>query len=244
MKVITPNCRVQFTAEDIEFISEVLAKKRDHGPLIQELLSDERSRDLILDDEALFQALLDARLCLKISTHFYFYILVRNALRRAGIESREVADYVAEVLSEYSREDRRHLKAPSDGRPLDYFFEMLSALQGADDRSRFVIRAHMGNESLFMTGVFPDRIRRRAERRGYPDLTYFESLGRSSFKEASHHQLAERYHLSSVFETLGEQFQLARAALNDLADRVFSLTDSHASVDAILRHLDSPRGLA
>ena len=62
----------------------------------------------------------------------------------------------------------RHL--PGQTNPLDYFFEMLTALEKADDRTRFFIRVHMGNHSLFLAGVFPDRIRFRAEARGFPDL--------------------------------------------------------------------------
>ena len=62
------------------------------------LLADEESRDLILDDEALLHALLERGGCCRVSSHFYFYVLVRNVFRRADIGDRTVADYVAEVL--------------------------------------------------------------------------------------------------------------------------------------------------
>ena len=39
MKVIQPNCRVQFTAEDIAFIMAVLGKK-DDAPSLVALLTD------------------------------------------------------------------------------------------------------------------------------------------------------------------------------------------------------------
>jgi hypothetical protein len=42
---------------------------------------------------------------------------------------------------------------------------------------------HIGNYSLFLTGVFPERIRARAEQRGFPDLRYYESLGRSQYRD-------------------------------------------------------------
>ncbi|MBL9170887.1 MAG: hypothetical protein JNN07_24355 [Verrucomicrobiales bacterium] len=239
MKVITPNCRVQFTAEDVEFITKVLDRdgNRDseRASCLTELLADEASRDVLLDNEALLQALMDLRGCLRISSHCYFYILVRHALRRAGIQEREVADYIAEVLSEFSRADRLHIKSSPTGQPMEYFFEMLAALKEADDLSQFLIRAHMGNQSLFMTGVFPSRIRSRCESRGFPGLDYYESLGQSSFREASHHRLAERYHLAEVFDNLGAHFHQARQALNDLADRVFSVGEDYRSIDALLR---------
>ena len=224
MKVIQPNCRVQFTAEDIAFIMAVLGKKAD-APSLVELLTDLETRDLILDSDALFHALLEQRGCLRVSSHFYFYVLVRHVLRESGLDDRSVADYVAEMLTEFSRAERGRLVAPGHAAPLDYFFEMLAALQSADDRTAFCIRANIGNHSLFLSGVFPDRIRQRAERRGCPDLTYYEELGRINFRVAGNHRLAQRYDLAAIFETLSTRFANTRLALNDLAERVFSLGD-------------------
>src|SRR5207237_5632101 len=129
--------------------------------------------------------------CLKISTHFYFYILVRHVLRRTGIEDRAVADYVAEILAEYLHTERSRCTPPGGPAPLDYFFEMLAALQTADDRSRFLIRAHLGSHALFLAGGFPQRIRFRAETKGFPELRYFQYIGRTSLRVASEHHLPQ-----------------------------------------------------
>ena len=72
------------------------------------------------------------------------------------------------------------------------------------------IRAHIGNYSLFLTGIFPERIRVRAERRGFPDLKYFEAMGRSQYGAASDHRLAQRYELSEIFSTLSDRFEATR----------------------------------
>lgn len=225
MKVIQPNCRVQFTAADIDFIVANLGRKSGDIDCVTRLLSDPESRDAILDDEGLFHAVLENRGCLSISSHFYFYILVRHALRRAGIDDRIVSDYVAEILAEYSNIERTQCRVPGQSEPLNYFFEMLLALQRADDRNGFELRAHIGNHALFITGVFPDRIRVRAEKRGCPDLRYFEGIGQSSFRAASDHRLAQRYDLAGVFDTLGERFRTARQALNDLSERLLAWED-------------------
>ncbi len=225
MKVIQPNCRVQFTAADIDFIVANLGRKTGDADCVTRLLSDTESRDAILDDDALFHALLEHRGCLTVSSHFYFYILVRRVLRNTGIDDREVADYIAEILSEYSHLERTECRVRGEAAPLNYFFEMLLALQRADDRNGFELRAHIGSHALFITGVFPDRLRVRAERRGFPDLRYFEGVGQASFRVASDHRLAQRYDLARVFDTLGERFQTARQALNDLSERLLSWDD-------------------
>ncbi len=67
MKVIQPNCRVQFTARDIEFILNVLQPKVSTSDCLVRLLADEDTRDLILDDETLLHAVLEARSCLLVA---------------------------------------------------------------------------------------------------------------------------------------------------------------------------------
>ena len=225
MKIIQPNCRVQFTAADIDFIVRFLGRKTGDAECVTQLLADPDSRDAILDDEALLRALLEQRGCLAVSSHLYFYILVRHALRRGGLDDRVVADYVAEILSEYSNIERTHCRVAGQPEPLNYFFEMLLALQRADDRGSFELRAHIGSHALFITGVFPGRIRVRAEKRGFPNLRYFEGIGQASFRMAGDHRLAQRYELAGVFDTLAERFQTARAALNDLSERLLSWDD-------------------
>src|SRR6185369_13754233 len=129
MKMIQPNCRVQFAAEDIDFILSVLGQKIGTAECLIKLLADEDSRDLILDDEALFQALLERRGCLQVTSRFYFYVLVRHVFRRSDIQDRSVADYVSEVLSEFSSTERSKCVLPGQVHSLDYFFEMMTALE-------------------------------------------------------------------------------------------------------------------
>src|ERR1700752_1025073 len=123
MKVIQPNCRVQFPAQDIEFILEVLGRRIGTAECLVKLLADEESRDVILDDEALFHALLEKRGCLRVSSRFYFYILVRHVFRLSDIQNRAVADYVAEVLAEFSSAERARCIVPGQPAPCEYLFE-------------------------------------------------------------------------------------------------------------------------
>ena len=242
MIMIRPNCRAQFGAEDIDFILSVLGRKVSTAECLVKLLADEDSRDLILDDEALLHALLERHGCLRVSSRFYFYILVRQVLRRSGIQDRAVADYVAEVLAEFSRAERAGCVVPGQATPLEYFFDMLAALQTADDRTSFLIRVHIGNHSLFLSGVFPARIRHRAETRGSPDLKYYEGLGRTQYRAASDHQLARRYEVARIFNTLAERFETTRLALNDIADRYLSIGDANHALDKLLNPNPAEQG--
>jgi hypothetical protein len=234
MKLIQPNCRIQFTAADIDFIAATLSKSGDDKTFLVNLLADSETRDLILDDEKLFHALLEFRGCLQVSNRFYFFVITRNVLKQAGIDDRDVADYTAEMLAEYSDFERTRCRVPGQDAPLDYFFEMLAALRTADDRSSFYIRAHIGNHSLFLSGVFPQRIRYRAEKKGFPDLRYYEALGQQNFRIASDHRLASEYELAPIYSTLADRFRAARAALNDMSERLVSLGDNDSGFEALL----------
>jgi hypothetical protein len=235
MKLIQPNCRIQFTADDLDFIANTLAHSENQRSSVLQLLADPETRDSILDDDHLFHALLEHRGCLRVSNRLYFFVIVRHVLKDAGIDDHDVADYTAEMLSEYSDLERTRCHVPGGG-PMDYFFEMLAALQTADERTSFYIRAHIGNHSLFLSGVFPQRIRYRAERKGFPGLSYYEELGRSNFRIASDHRLASRYELAPIYSTLSERFQETREALNDMSERLVSLGDIDSGIDALLLH--------
>lgn len=234
MKVIQPNCRVQFSAEDIAFLVSVVGRDQSEVQCLTALLTDSESRDQILDDPRLLRALLEHRGCVRVSAHLYFYVLVRSVFLRSGIDDRAVADYVAELLAEFSRTQRMRSALPGQNEPCEYLFEMLAALQKADDRTNFTIRAHVGNYSLFLTGVFPDRVRFRAESRGFPDLSYYERLGRTSFRVASDHRLARRCELADVYATLSDRFRETRLALNDISERLFTLGDPDHSLETLL----------
>lgn len=234
MILIRANCRSQITSADVDFIAGVLGHKPEDRHFLTSLLADEASRDLLLDSEPLHRALLEARGCLSVSSHLYFYVVVRKALRDAGLDDRDVADYVAELLAEFSSAERGRCRAPGRPEPMDYLFEMVGALRDADERTTFALRSHIANHALFITGIFPERIRMRAERKGFPDLSYYERLGQSCYRIAGDHKLACRLCLERVYAVLAEKFRDAREALNDLSDRILSLADGGAPSDHLL----------
>ena len=107
-------------------------------------------------------------------------------------------------------------------------------LQRCDERGGFELRAHMGNLALFQSGLFAERIERRAARKGFPDVSYYEQIGESSFRFASQHRLANRMGLENVLGQIAACFHQLRMALNDLADRVFAWGETDAQMERLL----------
>ncbi|WP_210463559.1 MULTISPECIES: hypothetical protein [Rufibacter] len=218
--MVLANCRAQFTANDFDFVASVLSSQKGQRISLVELLSDPECRDEMLDHEALPKALLSREGQVAVSQQLYFYVLARTVLRRQGIEDRELADYIGALLWQFSSVQRMHSPHEKMPQQFHYIVEMLEALSKASAAEAFLIRVHIGNYALFLSGMFHAWIEKR-QQRGAPDSSFYESVGRSSFKTAANHKLAYQLELAQVYALLAEGFRGTRLALNELAQTIW-----------------------
>ncbi len=217
--MITANCRDRFTAADFEFVVRTLANSDAGAVSLTRLLTDPETRDAVLDHDALASAVLDRPDSLHISAQLYFYILIRHILKETDLRERALCDYVASLLETFSRTGQ--LRSPADGQsgPIQYLSDMLLALQNASPTQAFLIRAHIGNYSLFLAGIFHETVERRSLRGG-PDLEFYERLGSGSYKMLATHRAAKNTCLAALYSQLADAFHELRVALNQLSDRL------------------------
>jgi hypothetical protein len=226
--MIQANCRARFTAADFDFVVRILARSQtDHVSLV-DLLSDAETRDAVLDNPRVIDAILSNAGQLQISSHFYFYILARHVLRDVGITDRKLSDYVASLLEAFSRASGLRAPHMSAEHGRQYVSDMLIALTRATAEQAFLLRAHVGNYSLFLSGIFHENTQRRSLR-GAPDLAFYEQIGRTNYQLVASHATARRCDLSDVFEGLADQFREVRLALNRLSDSLLNLDDDGGS---------------
>jgi hypothetical protein len=176
--------------------------------------------DPLLDAPDLLERLLTVRTMLVPSEALFFYVLVRHALRRAGIEDRDLADYLAAMLLDFGQRDRAWRIDWHDDQRHRYMVDILADLEATGGDRRFKVMVHLGNYALWLAGLFPDYIAARHLRKAGPDVTYYDSLGRRGFEMASDHALATEYGLAAVLRTAAERFASLRGALNGVSDRV------------------------
>jgi len=227
--MIKANCRERFTAADFDFVVRTLARSEHDSVNLVDLLTDAEARDSILDSPRLVESLLADAGSLTISPQLYFYILLRHVLKDTGLGDRDVSDYLASLLDAFSQTAR--MRSPADGHtsPIQYVSDMLIALQNASPAQSFLIRAHVGNYSLFITGIFHETVQHRSQR-GAPDVSYYEDLGRSNYRMAAGHQVARTCALNGVFEKLADGFHDIRLALNHLSDSLLHLDTAPTSL--------------
>jgi hypothetical protein len=227
--MIRANCRERFTAADFDFVVRTLARSRiDHVSLI-ELLADAETRDAVLDNPRLVEAILSNAGHLRISSQFYFYVLARRVLQDVGISDRKLCDYVGSLLETFSRASGLQAPHVTEERGRQYVSDMLIALTRATPEQAFLLRAHVGNYSLFLTGIFHENTQRRSLR-GAPDLDFYEQIGRTNYQLVASHATARRCELSDVYEELAGRFREVRLALNRLSDSLLNLDDTPAAL--------------
>jgi hypothetical protein len=221
--VIRANCRERFTAADFDFVVRTLSRSLTDRVSIVDLLSDSETRDAVLDNPRLIDSILSNAGHLQISSQFYFYVLTRHVLQQAGISDRKLCDYVASLLEAFSHASV--LRAPHTAESVQqYVCDMLIALQRVTPEQAFLLRAHVGNYSLFISGIFHENTERR-RLRGGPDLKFYEQIGRANYQLVASHATARRCELDDVFEGLADRFREVRRALNHLSDRLLNLDD-------------------
>lgn len=237
--MIRANCRERFTADDFDFIVAALAKKEGDVVPLSSLLIDEEMRDELLDHHTLFDAVVEQKGYTTISPFLYFYVLTRRALLQFGIDDRRVVDYVASMLAEFSSLKRARAISHYDERQYDYLVDMLADVMAASSQEAFFLRSHIGNYSLFLTGIFPDYVyRRSAYGHKAPSFEYYETLGSTNYRIASEHWVAEKYNLAEILYEIADCFRRIRHALNRLSDQYIKLdVRREPSLDKTLRQI-------
>ena len=134
------------------------------------------------------------------------------------MEDRAIADYLATLLLAFGRTGAAYeIKAQIQR------FHYLSDIIAAGDRSTgdnaFLLRAHLGEFALWLSGVFPDHIGARVQRKGAPGIDYYEELGSAGFRMAARFDAAERHGLDRLYAVCADRFPTFRIALNRVADR-------------------------
>jgi hypothetical protein len=229
--MIRANCRARFTAADFDFIVRTLGRSQTDQVSLVDLLSDVETRDSILEHPRLVDAILNHCGHLRISSQFYFYVLARHVLQQGGIGDRKLCDYVASLLETFSRANQLQMSENTDGRIHEYISDMLIALTRATPEQTFLLRAHIGNYSLFISGIFhPAVAGQRGSLRGGPDIEFYEQIGRSNYQLVASHAAARRCELDDVFEGLADRFREVRLALNQLSDQLLNLDDARPSL--------------
>lgn len=174
--------------------------------------------DALLDDPRVLNAVLTEQ-DVKARPELVFYVLVRQALLERGVEDAGTADYVASLLVQFGHRSRAYRISAGGEEEYGYLVDLVARLHDARGSEAFLLRAHMGNFALWLTGLFPDFLEARVHRRGAPPASYYERVGASGYRAASETPEAASLGVREVLRSMADHFAGVRSALNRLSDR-------------------------
>lgn len=216
--MIVPNVRGSFGRSDAAFLIWLLSRGAEQDrDRLQDRLREE-GLDSILDDPRTFNAVMAGREFSSASSQLVFYVLVRHALLEDGIADLALADYIASLLLTFGRTTRA-FRVEDGEQEFHHLVDIVAAGNESDGRQAFLLRVHLGEFALWLSGLFPDHITARVQRRGAPGIRYFEQMGSAGYRMASRFADAEQHGLDRVYVECAGAFRSLRTSLNRIADR-------------------------
>lgn len=176
--------------------------------------------DALLDDARLLAALTSDSRAAHASLPMFVYVVVRHSLRELGEPERAVADYVASVVVHFASHDNAWRIALHDDETYDTLTGLLADATHGDANRTFLVRQHLANHALWLSGLCPDHVTLKKWRRGGPDLSFYDEMGRQGFLLAAEHRMADSTGLKPLFARAAGEFPLIRQALNRVSDRL------------------------
>jgi hypothetical protein len=161
------------------------------------------------------------------SLYQFFRHQVGHGFHRHGITEPATVDYVSDILTRFAQVRQLYALRDAGDRPLEYIVDMLEAWQmtqggaGSPGRGRVILR-HLGEYTLFMSGLFRDRLRRRGE------LDYYLAHGSSAYWRCADYEVNPRQR--QVYWHLHQDFVRISSTLDNIRREQFPLPTSADSV--------------
>jgi hypothetical protein len=151
-----------------------------------------------------------------------FYELIGRNYGEVGVRNSEVQSYVATMLTEFCDLENLYKIHDATGRPLADVGEMLLESDpvygpaASFDRERQV-RKHIGDYSLFFTGMFPESLNSsRLRRSRMESLVDFVKAGKESYYIVSKFEHFEYAKVAPLFRNMARDFELLVYGLNQV----------------------------
>ena len=155
-----------------------------------------------------------------------FAAMVEHNYEEVGVRNAEIQTYVATLLTEFCESENIYKIKSADGRPIADVGEMLlesDPVYGpapSFDRERQV-RKHIGDYSLFFTGMFPESLNwPRLRRSRLESLVDFVKAGKESYYIVSKFEHFEYAKVAPLFRSMSQEFERLVYGLNQVKNEL------------------------
>jgi len=174
----------------------------------------------------------------------FFERATRQVFGDLALDDPPAARYVTDLLTRFARTDALYRVAELPGQRLETVVDALRAVERAWDvgspdfapEREQTLRRHIGDFTLFMTGIFRDHVQRLTL------VSYYEDQGRRAYRFVAETARAEGRPEAPLFRRLSERFEHYSGALSYMRKVYFRDEPSlwpRAPDDGLLRRLTS-----
>ena len=135
-----------------------------------------------------------------------------------GVADPPLIDYLALLLSRFVHSDSIYRLRGSDGHRLAELTEMAIEAEKLppEGRTRREYHRHIGDFSLFWSGLYPEVVNRMQTNPCKDHIVNFTTLGKRSYSIASRFSASEFADEAAIFRRLSEQFELCAFGLREV----------------------------
>ena len=161
----------------------------------------------------------------------FFRHQLQPSFQARGLGDASTVDYVSDMLARFAHMRAFHALRDDEGRPLEHIVDMLAAWAQAQEpriggrASERAVMQHIGEYTLFMSGLFRERVSARGE------LNYYMTHGRNAFWRSADYEInpARR----QLFRRLYQDFAPISDILDYLRRVQFPLRATEATHDPL-----------
>ena len=178
-------------------------------------------------------------------TFFDLFVIKVLYVERSSTDA-GVIEYLGQLLDTYLYTNELFPFDHGGKLSLYYLSDLLQEMrQLTHFQNLFEAYRKYGDNSLFVTGVFPGALRRRSGRRSrrvaFVDRGYYVSTGKRFYQLAAEHELAESIEQRPLLEKLATYFEVYVDALNQMSERYITGFDLGLMADKMLDNFNRYR---
>ena len=155
----------------------------------------------------------------------------RNFMAKVGIADIEIIRYVSDLLTRFAHVDNLYRLRDSRGERLEDVGEMLLESNPVLGNSSLArereVRRHIGDYTLFLTGMFPESLRRLSSSIRLDYFVDYVKAGKESYRIVSEFDYGEYRESAQFFRRLSENFDYCAVGLNFVKADLEALKDPH-----------------
>lgn len=147
---------------------------------------------------------------------FFAGVTEQAFMTELGVADPPLIDYVSGLLNRFLAADQIYAVRSVRGERLTQVADMLAEAEERQGQAKRQLHRHIGDFTLFWTGVFPEVAGRLKQTGGKDALLDYRELGKRSYAAASRIPVAKEHAPSELLERLSAEFELCVYGLGEV----------------------------